>query len=59
MINIYDCASTYLTQFPYSVNVNSRPQKRKVEDVKSVHNGTRYNYNAANKANAGHIDISI
>ncbi len=60
MINCYDCASTYLIRVPSSVTDNNSCRKeRKVEDVKAVHTGKKFNPNAGTKSNfASYIDIS-
>ncbi len=62
MINpiIYGCAGTYLNRVPSVVTVNAcRSERRKVEDVKPVHTGKKFNSNSGTKSNFGHIDICI
>ena len=60
MINVYACASTYLNRTYDNVTVNTPcRKKRKVEDVKPVHTGKKFNPNSGNKSNfASYIDIS-
>lgn len=61
MINpIYDVAGTYLNRVPSVVTVNACRRERKVEDVKPVHTGKKFNLSAGTKSNfTGHIDICI